>query len=268
MSDIHTTYSSEILEQMSDGIFMLSEDGTITIFNVAAGNILEIEPADVIGKPFLECFSSQPDDDSCDTNKLFLSELREHIGSPRKVIPFCRPDGKTIQLAATSSRVETDSNTSLTVIFAEATALTISEDSEQEMHQVMEEMKDSQDSLTNSIQQLKTKQRVGIVFAVLLFIGALVGVWYSDLIDIELFSSNIQKPQTAVQTITVVARPVSSEVSLTGVLEPLEVINVSAPFAGAVAEKNFTWGQIDPLFSDGRDPFSHIDIHGRIRIGT
>lgn len=45
------------------------------------------------------------------------------------------------------------------------------------------------------------------------------------------------------QTMTVAARPISQEISLTGTLEPLKTVNIPAPFNGPVAKVAFTYGE-------------------------
>ncbi|MEF2231590.1 MAG: HlyD family efflux transporter periplasmic adaptor subunit [Pseudodesulfovibrio sp.] len=84
---------------------------------------------------------------------------------------------------------------------------------------------------------------MGIVFTALLVVGALFWIWQSDLIDINLLSPTGREAVEEVRTVTIAPTDVSLEVSLSGVFEPLDVINVVAPFAGTVAEKHFVWGQ-------------------------
>ena len=45
------------------------------------------------------------------------------------------------------------------------------------------------------------------------------------------------------QTMTVAARPVSQEISLTGALEPFKTVNIPAPFTGPVAKVSFSYGE-------------------------
>lgn len=250
-------YTDSVLESMSDGVLTLSEDGIVVVFNAAAGRILGVDPADILGRPIAECLSSMAPATGDASGESLFAVLREHAHDRQEEVVHHRPDGGVVRLRVTFSHTEGEAGRDLVALFSDVTGEMEPDETgkgpNQGVPQDVAELRQSHDAAMGALQRLRLQQRVGIAFTALLVAGALFWIWQSDLIDINLLSSEGRGAVEEVRTVTVAPADVSLEVSLSGVFEPLEVINVVAPFAGTVAEKDFAWGQKvdkgDRLFS-------------------
>ncbi|HKY94896.1 MAG TPA: adenylate/guanylate cyclase domain-containing protein [Kiloniellales bacterium] len=76
MSEVHSTPLYEnILANMADGVISLDLDGRVTTFNAAAGRILGLDPASVVGQPYAAVFFEEAGFD--DFNELVLRAIYE-----------------------------------------------------------------------------------------------------------------------------------------------------------------------------------------------
>lgn len=100
--------------------------------------------------------------------------------------------------------------------------------------------------LTAALAKVRVIRRSAFIFGIFIIVG-LGGVSLfqgSILGSIKPFFSLAPQKQDVERTCKVVPQTVSSELSLTGVLDPLNVVNVISPISGKVKEIYFNYGEI------------------------
>ena len=100
------TYTDGVLECMSEGVLAISEDGTVVVFNAAAGRILGVDPANVLGKPIAECFSSKDHETGDASGESLFAVLRASTHDQKEMVSHRRPDGGIVRLRLTFSHME------------------------------------------------------------------------------------------------------------------------------------------------------------------
>lgn len=116
-----------------------------------------------------------------------------------------------------------------------------------------QELKDAYIEIEKSHEDLKVLMkkmrliRLGtVIFVVILFLGAGYMTWHKNFYPQDTPQEDLNSmpaAQGATDTWVVKPEPISSGISLTGNIEPLEIINVICPFSGRIAGKHFFYGK-------------------------
>lgn len=100
--------------------------------------------------------------------------------------------------------------------------------------------------LTAALKKVQSIRMTAIAFGLLMIVG--LGAFYmfqgSIIGSIKPFLSMTPKKQEATQIYKVAPQTISSELSMTGILDPLNVVNVISPISGKVKEVYFHYGEI------------------------
>lgn len=93
---------------------------------------------------------------------------------------------------------------------------------------------------------MKRSKAAVTIFAILLFIGIGLFVWIKKPSAVSSPSALRSDGLTALASsdITVIPRPLSASVLLTGKLQPLQVININSPFSGKIERISFNYGDV------------------------
>ncbi len=241
-----------ILENMRDGVMALDFQGRITLFNPAAADILSLDRNQVRGRTFAEIFLSM-DEANDEFNQIVLDAVFEKTVGRRETVDFIRPGGVRATLTLTSSylRGEDDEQTrGVILVFSDITALKALQEQEQEnSRKLVRAYTDLEESNARLTQALKRGHVVRIVatLAVILFF---VGLGIVHLQGLTPFKSLPGLTPTAPapdavnrEVHTVRTQPLTAGISLSGRLQPVEEIVVSAPFDARIQENHFIFGQ-------------------------
>ncbi len=123
---VHTAYIYQhVVESMHDGVFTIDNSGTITTVNPSAGQILEMNRDEILGKKFSEVFVEYPEND--DFNQTVLDAVYKSFMSHHKICNYYT--GKTLKhLFVTTSllKINTDNKdqtVGIVVVFSDITEL-------------------------------------------------------------------------------------------------------------------------------------------------
>ena len=116
----------------------------------------------------------------------------------------------------------------------------------QELKDAYIEVEKSHEDLKVLMKKMRLIRLGTVIFVVILFLGAGYMTWHKNFYPQDTpredFTS-MPAAQGPADTWVVKPEPISSGISLTGNIEPLEIINVICPFSGRIAGKHFFYGK-------------------------
>ncbi|MFN2268664.1 MAG: efflux RND transporter periplasmic adaptor subunit [Desulfonatronovibrio sp.] len=247
-------FYQNILENMADGVMALDFKGRIIMFNSAAGKILSIDPDKALEKPFALVFMDQAQSND-QFNQVVLDAVYQQDIGLTTTVDFVRGDGSTATLSITSSYLQgngqNQDNNGVILVFSDVTEIKALQKKQEEdarkLGQAYQEMESKNDLLQKALKKVQVVRVASTIFIIGLFVG--LGFYYFQ--GNALFkglekSANQESPavQGESEYHTVSPAPLSSSVSLSGSLEPLEEIVVTAPFEAMITRRDFSFGQM------------------------
>ncbi len=242
-----------ILENMSDGVMALDFKGRITLFNPAAAEILGMDRDGVWNRTFADVFMGEEEIND-EFNQIILDAVLQRAAGRRDTVDFMRPGGSRAVLTLTSSylRGEGDEQArGVIVVFSDVTELKTLQEQEREnsrkLARAYGDLEETNTRLTLAVKKMRWVRLLASVGVVLLFLGL-------GLFHFQVFSGLMRMPSTtapkggaekspATAAHTLVARPLTASISLSGRLQPVEEIVITAPFDAKIIENNFIFGQ-------------------------
>ena len=250
-------FSLNVLENMRDGVLTLDGEGMIRMFNPAAGAILGLDPGEVLGKRFAEVFLELEGND--DFNQAAFDAIYQDAVGLTTLVDFTRPDGGQVALSVTSSYLHGADGAvekGVILVFTDVTELKALQQEQQDLNRKLTEAYvklegDAKDIEANARRggRIRMWATSGVI---LLFV--VLGVYFWAFGGSGGSSGGRGARSTAttglpknvdpstLNTVTVRQQPVSATISLSGRLQPLEEVNVVAPFSGTVLRKDFEPG--------------------------
>lgn len=249
--------SGRILDDMTDGVVAIDLSGRIITFNPAAARILGISEAEALAHAFGEVFLLAEEND--DFNQTILDAIYESATSHNRVVPFTN-NGKRTMLALTTTFLKTEDGTDqkmgVIAVFSDITELQALQEAEQRLAQELKtkhrELQDAYLKTEQGNQQLQAAlKKVQIIritataFTIVLFLGIGLFVWNRKpaAINSSLSSPPVAKGGPAATT-TVTPQQISSSISLTGKLQPLQMVNLTSPLSGKVGQVMVRYGDV------------------------
>lgn len=250
--------SQNILQNMSGGVMTIGLTGEIITFNPAAEKVLGLRKDEVLGKKFAEVFFEQEGND--DFNQAILDAIYESSVSHNRTVDF-NTGRKIISLTLTTSFLHEvkDGNVKrlgVIAVFDDITELKKLQDAEarlteeikskhRELQEAYLKMEEGNRDLEAALKKVQVIRVAATVFAIVLFLAVGVVTWNKKLLpgSGKGVSSAAQK-EAARRTFTIAPSPVSTSLSITGALEPLHIVNITAPLTGKVGEVFFRYGDI------------------------
>ncbi|SDB28350.1 PAS domain S-box-containing protein [Desulfonatronum thiosulfatophilum] len=241
-----------ILENMRDGVMALDFQGRITLFNPAAAEILNLDRDRVCDRTFAEVFMGM-DEANDEFNQVVLDAIFEKVVGRRETVDFIRPGGTRATLSLTSSYLcgaVDDQARGVILVFSDITALKTLQEQERENNRKLAlAYGDLEESNTRLTQALKRAHVVRILatLAVILFFVSLGVVHFQGFTALKSLpgltaSASVSNAPTR-QVHTVRTQPLTATISLSGRLQPVEEIVVTAPFDARILENHFIFGQ-------------------------
>lgn len=249
--------AARILGDMSDGVMTINREGRIITFNRAAAGILGIPRDEVVGRSFAELFLQAEEND--DFNQTILDAVYEASASHNRVVPFTR-HGITITLALTTTFLKDDDGVEeqagVIAVFSDITELQALQQAEarltdelkdkhRELQQAYLQTEQSNEQLQTALKKVQVIRTAATAFSILLFLGIGLFVWNrtpgGSLAPPAAVSAT--RPGAAAM-VAVTPQPVSSGITLTGKLLPLQMVNLTSPISGKVERMLVRYGDL------------------------
>jgi len=247
-------FYKNVLKNMEDGVMTLERDGKITMFNPAAAKIMGLAEDDVMGRKFAEVFLMELEGND-EFNQSILDAVYQSSLGHKSSVEFRRPDGETVFLSVTSSYFRDDSidgrdKQGVIVVFNNVTELKKLQEAEKSLNQKLRgayrKIEESNKSLNTALKKVQVVRITATCFVFVLFLGIGLYMWNRKPVSHRAQEKPVvvtaaDREQRA--THVVKPRPLSSSISLSGTLQPLEKINIITPFNGTIKEKKVRYGQ-------------------------
>jgi HlyD family secretion protein len=246
-------FFENILKSMNDGVMTLSSDGKISMFNNAASMVLGIPVENVINHSFAEVFMMEMEDND-DFNQTILDAIYQNAKAHTNIVSFKRPDKKVITLKITSSYLSSKnkqkSSRGIVIVFHDITEMENLRIAEQDLNRKLLEScrlaEETNINLKSAQKKVRTIRIISTISAIILFLGIGYMAWDQQLLDIGTKEKE-QKIETnsgikTRETLIIAPRPVSSSISLYGILAPIEKINIASPIQAIIIHKNINFG--------------------------
>ncbi|MEA5115268.1 MAG: efflux RND transporter periplasmic adaptor subunit [Geobacteraceae bacterium] len=247
--------AGRILDDMTDGVVVIDLSGRIITFNPSAARILGIDSEEALGRPFGEIFLLNEEND--DFNQTILDAIYESTVSHNRVVPFTI-NGKRAVLSLTTTFLKSDDGTDqrmgVIAVFNDITELQDLQEAEQRLAAELKvkhhELQDAYLKTEQGNQQLQAAlKKVQVIritataFTIILFLGIGLFVWNRKSSTLNAPSPTVAGPGS-VTTFPVIPQPVTSSISLTGKLQPLQMVTISSPLAGKVERVMVRYGDV------------------------
>jgi RND family efflux transporter MFP subunit len=250
-----TIVAGRILADMSDGVMTINLAGQIITFNPAASRILGIRQEDALEKNFGELFLLAEEND--DFNQTILDAIYESSISHNRIVPFSH-NGQQSILSLTTTFLQAEDGTGqrmgVIAVFNDITELQTLQETEarqaaelKENHYQLQDAylktEQSNEQLQAALKKVQVIRNTATIFSIILFLAIGLFVW-----NRKPYSVTMPPPsadQAAITTtIPVTPQPVSTSISLTGKLQPLQMVNLTSPLTGKVAQVMVRYGEI------------------------
>jgi len=247
------TFFQNILENMADGVMALDFEGRISMFNAAAGEILGYNPEDVCGEPFAAIFLAAAEAND-DFNQVVLDAIyRKGIGLATTV-EYRRAPDTSLTLSIRSSYLKSDQSQEdrgIVLVFSDITEIKAlqarQEENAHKLGQAYLNLEEKNQQLHGAIKRVRTIRTTATVLTIVLFLGlGFYSFQGGNLIKkIPLITDTAPSAAAGfVQQVTVEQHPLTSSISLSGQIAPLEEIIVTAPFDALIDKRHFSFGQL------------------------
>ena len=249
--------ANRILNDMTDGVMTVDFEGRIITFNAAASQILGLRGEDVATRRFGEVFlEMEGADELC---QAILDAVYESYTSHNRIVPF-HNNGKVTTLALTTTFLKaedgTDQKIGVIAVFSDITELQQLQEAEkrhaEELVGKHRELQDAYLKTEQGNQQLQAAlKKVQVIritatlFTFFLFLGIGLYVWSRKPAGFTPTAASATAAKAGtVTTTTVTPQQISTAISLSGKLQPLQMININSPLSGKVAQVRVHYGEV------------------------
>jgi len=249
--------SGRILDDMTDGVIAIDLSGTIITFNPAAARILGITEQEALAKSFGEVFLLAEEND--DFNQTILDAIYESSTSHNRIVPFSYNDKRTtLALTTTFLKAEdsTDQRMGVIAVFSDITELQTLQEAEarlaeelkskhKELQAAYLKTEEGNQQLQSALKKVQIIRNSATVFTIILFLGIGLFVWNRKPASISSSPTSSPTAQGAATTVMpVTPQPVTTSIALTGKLLPLQMVNLTSPISGKIAQVMVHYGDV------------------------
>ncbi len=155
------TFSSVIIESMSDGVVVLDFKGHIAHINPAGLNLLGLGPEDTRDRTYVQLFMDAPENDAF--NDILIRGIQDRESRLYQEVPFKRGDGRQLDLAVTTSFLRLESGKwkhgGIVVVFKDITEFKALDRARQRvLDHLSHELKTPLSIVTTSLKSLETPE--------------------------------------------------------------------------------------------------------------
>lgn len=246
-----------ILNDMADGVMSLDMEGRILTFNAAAAKILGIRVDEASSRGFGELFLELEGAD--EFTQTILDAVYESSVTHNRIVPFSN-EGKMTTLALTTTFLKAEDgsggNIGVIAVFSDITELQKLQEAEvrhtEELRAKHRELQDAYLKTEQGNQQLQAAlSKVQVIkitataFTIILFLGIGLYLWNRKAVSFTPSApSRTAGKGGTVATTTVAQQPLSTAISLSGKLQPLQMVNINCPFSGKVEQVRVRYGEV------------------------
>ena len=257
-ADDPRTYE-HILGNMAEGVMTIGPDGRIRTFNASAARMLGVRSDEVVGRLYAETLLRV--DGAEEFNDAVMAAVYEKAEGRRQFVTVQSPGSEQRLYALTASYMRDDGGTEGRVVgvicvFRDVTEveslrearLKLAESLEQqhgELQRAYRETRTSNEELQSALKKVQVARVTATALVIDLFATVGIYVWRSGTSAAEASVVSVA-PATeprGVETVVVVPRRMTSEVSFTGTLAPRREVNIVSPITGNVAAIHFRYGE-------------------------
>lgn len=249
--------ADRILNDMTDGVMTVDLEGRIITFNAAASQILGIPVEEAASRRFGEVFLELEGAD--EFSQALLDAVYESTTSHNRTVPFSN-NGKNSTLALTTTFLKAEDGTGerigVIAVFSDITEIQELQEAQtrhaEELKAKHRELQDAYLKTEQGNQQLQAAlKKVQVIritataFTILLFLGIGLYLWNRNHSSLSTSGASAPPaPAGAATTVTVTAQKISSSISLTGKLQPLQMVNIASPLSGKVDRVMVRYGDV------------------------
>jgi PAS domain S-box-containing protein len=247
-----------ILDNMGDGVMTVDLESRVTAFNPAASRLLGLDRDEVLGRPFGETFLMKQGMD--EFSQVLLDAVQGAADGLRRVVEVRTGEAtRSFTLVASYLRANRDGEVrtfGVVAVFGDITEVKELRETELRLARQIErqhgelqsayiEVEEKNAQLSTALRKVQVARAAATSLIVALFVAVGAYFWRGALpgptMDLAASARGMQDP-SAVRSVTVVRRPVSSTISLAGKIEPLRTVYVASPISGRVAKVHFEYG--------------------------
>ena len=249
----HPALYQNIFHNLTDGVMALDFNGKIILFNPAAEQMLGLSADTVLNREFAVVFMLEMEGND-DFNQAVLDAVNRQGVGRSSVVEFSPPSGEPKFFSVTSSFLHTpgeEESKGIIVVISDITTVKHLQHEQQELNTSLQKAWVEQEQTTNELRQALKRTRITRITAVCLFLflglGAGIYAWKGeDLMTFVTSRATVaqrDQAQATVRTAQVIIRPLTSFISMSGKLVPLEIINIVCPYNAKITGKHFEYGQ-------------------------
>lgn len=250
----HPAVYQNIFHNLTDGVMALDFTGKIILFNPAAEQMLGLSADKVLDREFAVVFMLEMEGND-DFNQAVLDAInREGVGK-NSVVEFTPPSGGPKFFSVTSSFLHTpgeEESKGIIVVISDITTVKKLQHDQQALNTNLQQAWMEQERTTDELRQALKRVRVTRIAAVCLifFLGLGAGIYTwkgEDLLTFvtsqTIVTQSADRSQETVTTAPVSVKPLTSSISMSGKLVPLEIINIICPYNAKITGRRFEYGQ-------------------------
>ena len=249
----NVTFYKNIIDNMQEGVMTLDLEGQITMFNDAAETMLGLTRERVIDKSFGQVFMVEMEANDEFSQAVFAA-IYDSDAENKAVVLFKRPDGTEISLSMSTAYLRDrgkKEHSGVIVGFDDISTIVQYQENEKKLNrELTQAVVKAEETNAHLERVLKKVQLIRLAVTLLIIVGFTGGgyyIWNRELIPQTLLPKSeeiaIDQQLDGLSPHKVTSQFISSSVSLTGFVAPIEELNVLAPFEGKVKEQFFHYDQ-------------------------
>ncbi|MCC7276331.1 MAG: PAS domain S-box protein [Alphaproteobacteria bacterium] len=243
-------HALHVVESMTSGVVTLDGQGRVTSFNHRAQEITGIESRRILGESLVAFLLEDPSNEHL--ADVIVEAGYDDTGRYYRQADFHR-DGRrrVLDLRASLLRDDNAAAVGVVLVIDDVTETALLRAAEAQLagelktqnaaladaYRTLEEKNRSLDQVTRRVQLLRV---AAVLMALAVFGGAAFYAWTA--IDAPTRSRPAATAAAAPSGFVARTQPVRQTVGITGTIEPGQVVEVTAPFAGRVLERSFEYG--------------------------
>lgn len=261
---------SRIIENVDEGIVTVGRDGMVIDFNPAASALLGLDSNAVLGQSFATIFLADERNDAF--AQAMVDSMHEANVVHNQIVAYHRADAVlTLSLSTSFLKDKRGDRQGVIAVFRDITEIEKLREAEKNLNEELKEnnrklseaylnLEDGNKRLQSALKQMHMARMIATGFVILFIAGVELATWrQGGSIDTSSGSAAKDRAAAAMESsiVTVARKPFHSRIKLTGVIQPVEVVNIPSSLSGYVLEMHVRYGDRvergQPLFTQGTE---------------